>query len=35
VRRHKKTGSGSTDVPDDEQLLVRCGAALTAIGPSG
>jgi HEAT repeat protein len=35
VRRHKKTGSGSTDVPDDEQLLVRCSAALTAFGPSG
>jgi len=35
LRRHNKTGSSSTDVPDDEELLVRCRTALAAIGPGG
>ncbi len=35
VRRHNKTGAGSSDVAGDEELLVRCRAAIAAIGPGG
>lgn len=35
IRRHNHTGYSSTNVPDDEDLLVRCRAALAAIGPGG